>query len=491
MRRMRARLRGFVHASLHLAVPLAVLAEASLARAQSPAAGARMVPPPPAPVAAAPRSVPSFALDVERVVLDNGLEILLEENHRSPLVALQVAYKAGAKHDPKNRRGLAYLVGLLVADPSTRHVGRTVAAEMYRALKAEAFRPSVDTNVERTTVSYTFPSNQLELALWTESDRMGFGLDGMDLATILQKRDRIDAARRAEDERPYGALDGIVRQAMFPADHPYRAGVLGSGGDLASVTHADVKAFVKTHYAPNNATLVLVGDFDKTKVKELLKKYFGPIVRGPAVAKVDAPPVTFDGERHVPVVANVERPRLLVSWSTPPLFADGDIELDVTYQVLTGTAEGRLKRRLLDLKLATEVTTRQRSSALASRFDVDVTLAPGVTHDRVLRVVDEELDKLRAAAPTEAEVDVARQRLLRQTAFPAETFAGRAQLIGYYHHYSGDAAKLVNEYLARYAAVTPEALRKAVSTHLPPKKRIVLTVTHSSSAPRGGKAEGN
>jgi predicted Zn-dependent peptidase len=434
---------------------------------------------------------PHVAIAAQRSTLDNGLELLVEENHRSPLVGIQLAYKVGSADDPPGRKGMARLVRDLLADPSTRHVARKVQGELFRALSVDRWPVSTDVGLDRTTVTFTVPTNELELALWWESDQMGFGLDGMDQPSLTEHRDAIERQRQSETERQaYGALPSIVRNALWPAGHPYQGGVNGAAADLASVSVAELRAFVRSHYAPGNATLVLVGDVDAVHAKELVTKYFGPVAKQPAVTRTTAAPVTLDGEKRVAVEAHVDASKLIVAWPSPALFAEGDTTLDATYHLLTDPHRGRLVKRLVtEAKVATEVTARQRSWGLGSQFEIDVVLAAGHTPDEALKLVDEEIDRLKGSPPTDVELAAVRQELVRNTAFGSETMQSRAAQIGYFTHHRGDPT-FVDKYLASYAGLSAGEVQRIVSSVLATKKRVVVSVTPNGTAPVGGRVVG-
>ena len=434
---------------------------------------------------------PRVTFAAARTTLDNGLELLVEEAHRAPLVAIQISYRVGAADDPPGRRGMARLVRDLLADPSTRHVARKVVPEMFHALGVEHWPTIVDVTLDRTTLTLVVPANELELALWVHSDQMGFGIDGMDQPAITAKRDGIEAQRQNEAEHvAYGAVPGALRAALYPEAHPYRAGVSGSPGDLASITAAELRAFVREHYAPSNATLVLVGDLEAARAKELAQKYFGPSPKAAPVTRATATPVTLDAEKRVRLEAHVDHARVVLAWPSPALFTDGDPALDAAYHLLGDAHRGRLVRRLVtEGRLATDVSARQRSSALGSQFEIEATVAEGKKPEEVLAAIDEELEKLKATPLPDAELALVQKELLRNTAWSGETLQGRAAQLGYFQHHKGDPA-FVNTYLASYAALTPSEVQRVAAAVLSSKKRVVAIVTPNGAAPRGGRTVG-
>ena len=430
---------------------------------------------------------PRVSFSAQRTTLDNGLELYVEESRRAPLVAIQISFHVGSADDPAGRKGMARLVRELLADPSTRHVARKVVPEMFRALGTEHWTTIVDLTPDRTTLTLVVPQNELELALWFHADQMGFGLDGMDQPTITAKRDAIEAQRQAELERvAYGTLPAVVRQALYPEGHPYRAGVSGNAGDLASISPAELRAHVRKYYGPSNATVILVGDVEAARAKELVTKYFGPIPKTAAPPRVTAPPITLDGEKRVRVEAHVDHARVLIAWPSPALFADGDPALDAAYHLLSDAHEGRLVKRMAESKLAVDAGSRQRSAALGSQFEIDVTVAEGKKPDDVIAAIDDEIDKLKGTPLADASLALVQKELLRTTAWGGETLQGRAAQLGYFQHHRGDPT-FVNSYLASYASLTVADVQRTVGSVLGTKKRVVVIVTPNGAAPRGGR----
>jgi zinc protease len=426
---------------------------------------------------------------LERIVLENGLEVYLQEDRRAPLVALDLCYHVGSKDDPPERRGLAYFVGGMLAEPTTRHVDRARLGALFERLGADRFRPVVRRTSDRVQVGSTFPSHELELALWLYSDWMGFLLDGATEQALAERRAAQQAERRhAEVDRSYGSVDRLVRAALYPASHPYATPTMGTEQGASSITSADVAAFARAYLVPNNATLVLVGSFDAAKARAQLQAFFGPIVRGatpPQRAEVPAAPSAR--ETRLMIGANVRAPRLQLTWATPAYLAPGDQVLDVTARMLGHGELALLHRRLVDGGLADDVRAAQRSHQAGSEFEIVVTVRPGASVDAALSAVDEVLAALRAG-PSAA--DVARGKLL----MISETVLGEDALAT---HAAGLNARLergergeLSAVLAGYEAVTPGAVQRAAVDLLPAGNRIVAIVTPDAGAPASGRLVG-
>ncbi|MBX3204769.1 MAG: insulinase family protein [Labilithrix sp.] len=468
-----ARLRR--RSSLLVPVGLALAAATLPARADGPAA---------APAAAPARVAAAPTLVADKTTLANGLEVILDEDHRTPIVTVNIWYHVGSKDEAERRNGFAHLFEHVMFQGS-KHVPEDT---YFRFLeKAGATSINGTTNTDRTNYFETVPANQLELALWLESDRMGFLLDHADEKTFQSQRDVVKNERRQNYENAaYGLVGQFIRSELFPKEHPYHLLTIGSPADLDAATIEDVRGFFRKYYVPNNATLVLSGDFDRKKALALVDKYFGPIPRGAAVPRKKPVPVTPPGETRIEVDAGVELPRVYVSWPSPPLFAPGDAELDLLSHVLSGGKTSRLYKRLVyDLQIAQSVTASQASMELASVFEIVATAKPGHTAEELLKVIDEELVKLRTGGVEDAELSRAKTSILSDSVFDIERSSARANRLNSYNHYVGDPSWLQKD-IARTTTATKESVANVGRTWLKEKERVVTLVTAKKDAPMAG-----
>ena len=427
-----------------------------------------------------------LSLPVEKYKLANGLEVILHEDHRTPVVAINVWYHVGSKDEAQGKNGFAHLFEHVMFQGS-RHVPEDTFFKFLE--RAGASERNGTTNTDRTNYFETIPSNQLEVGLWLESDRMAFLLDHADEKTFASQREVVKNERRQNYENaPYGLVYPMIRAAMYPKEHPYHLVTIGTPEDLDGASMDDVRAFFRTHYVPNNATLVLAGDLDKTKTKELVEKWFGPIVRGGDPQTKKAPmPVELAGEKVLKIEADVELARVSMSWPSPPELTEGDGQLDVLSHVLSSGKSSRLYKRLVyDLQIAQDVAAHQSSALLSSQFEVVVTLKKGKSTDEVMKIVDEELAKVRSAPPSDAEVERAKAQLLADLVFANERVTARANALNHYNQSTGDP-DFIGKDLARYQAVKPADVQRAATAFLPEKKRVVAIVTPTAGAPRAGR----
>jgi zinc protease len=409
--------------------------------------------------------------------LPNGLTVILHEDHSVPVVSVNVLYNVGSARERVGRTGFAHLFEHLMFMGS----GHVKPGEFDSWLEGAGGTNNGSTSNDRTNYWITVPSNALELALFLESDRMGYLLDTMTPATVDAQRDVVKNERRQSVEnRPYGAAEGeVLGEMLYPQGHPYRWPVIGYMADLTAASYEDVVAFFKTFYAPANASLVVAGDFDSASARRLVEKWFGDVKPGPPAEPITIPGVTLTGVQKKTITDRVQLPRLYLAWLTPRRFEPGDAALDVVADVLAGGRNSRLYKRLVyEMQIAQDVSAFQASQALSSYFLVEATPRPGHTADELLKIIDEEVARLQHEAPAEREV----QRALNQieSSFYRRMervggFGGKADQLNSYYAATGNP-DWFNEDLARYRALSPADVRAAAEAFLPLDRRVELTV---------------
>ena len=439
----------------------------------------------PAPTAATPApDLPQIAF--EKYTLANGLEVILHEDRRMPEVAVDVWYKVGGRDEAPGRTGFAHLFEHVMFQ-GTKHVAEDKHFEYLQ--KAGASSVNGSTSHDRTNYFEVVPSNQMELALWLESERMGFLLDRTGFKeTVDNQRDVVTNERRQRYEnRPAGLISKVLLEALYPPDHPYYHQVIGSMEDLTAASVEDVKAFFRTYYAPGNATLVIAGDFDRAKTKQLVEQYFGPIPAGEPITRRTAPEVRLTGVKRIAMEAKIQQPQLYVTYPTPANFAPGDRELDLLGIAMAGGKSSRLYKRLVyDMKIAQAVTAAQQSQLLASSFEITASPMPGHTLDEILAVIDEEIATLQAKPLEAAELDRAKNQLESDTVRSLESLLARAERLQSYNYLVGDPG-FVTEDLRRYRAVDAAAVQRAAQQYLKKDARVVVTIDPNPDAPIMGR----
>src|SRR5687768_3805114 len=274
---------------------------------------------------ATPTDIPRLAF--EKYTLPNGLDVILSQDRRLPMVAVNLWYHVGPANEEPGRTGFAHLFEHMMFQ-SSKHVPPDSHFPLLEAAGATGVNGTTD--YDRTNYFETLPANQLELALWIESDRMGYLLDTVDQAALANQQDVVRNERRQSLENaPYGIVEEAVVHMLYPKGHPYYGYVIGSHEDIQAAKLADVKDFFKRYYAPNNASLAIVGDFDPAIARSLVEKYFGTLKRGLPVPPINVttPPIT--SERRATVEDRIELPRLYMAWLTSPIFKPGDADADI------------------------------------------------------------------------------------------------------------------------------------------------------------------
>jgi zinc protease len=409
---------------------------------------------------------------VEKYTLPNGLEIMLSQDRRLPVVAVNLWYHVGPANEAAGRTGFAHLFEHMMFQ-SSRNIPQDAYFRILEAAGASDLNGTTD--FDRTNYYETVPANQLELSLWLESDRMGYLLDKLDQKSLSNQQDVVRGERRQSIENPpYGLAEEALVQMLFPKGHPYYGNVIGSHEDIQAAKLEDVQNFFKQYYAPNNASLAIVGDFDPAATKTLVEKYFGTLKRGAEVPpiKADTPKITAERRKVVPTSAQL--PKVYVAWVTSPIFKPGDAEADVTATILGGGRSSRLYKKLVyEKQIAQDVSSLQYSLTLGSIFQIEATARPGHTAEELEKALDEEMAALRAQPPTEQEIERARNTIETGIVTGLEQVGGLANRLNTYNHYL-DTPDYLQQDVQRYRAVTAAAVQTFARDQLQQNARVVL-----------------
>jgi len=411
-------------------------------------------------------------IQFEKYTLPNGLEVILSEDHRLPIVTANLWYHVGPANEAAGRTGFAHLFEHLMFQGS-KHTPHDSHFQMLEAAGATGINGTTD--YDRTNYFETVPSNQLELALWIESDRMGYLLDAIDQKEFANQQDVVRNERRQSVEnRPYGNAEEELVHMLYPQNHPYYANVIGSHADIQAAKLEDAREFFKRYYAPNNASLAIVGDFDPAATKRLIEKYFGPLKRGAAVPaiNVQTPKITMERRKVVP--DRVELPRVYMAWLTPSVFKPGDADAIIAGDILGGGRASRLYQKLVyEKQIAQNVQAYQQSLLLGSQFQIDATARPGHTAEELEKAINDELELLRTKPVEQREIDQARNTIETQTIGRLENLNGVANLLNEYNHYLKTPDYLQKD-IERIRAVTPASLMAFAREQLQPNARAVV-----------------
>jgi len=415
-------------------------------------------------VASRKHEVPALA--VEKYHLPNGLTVLLHEDHKTPVTAVDVWYKVGSKDEKTGRTGFAHLFEHMMFQGSKNH-----DREYFEELEKVGAEINGTTNEDRTIYYESNPSNALELDLWLEADRMGFLIPAMTQAKLDNQREVVKNERRQSvDNAPYGQSAEAMLEAIYPPDHPYHHSVIGSMADLSAASLADVSAFFRTHYTPNNAILCVAGDFERAQAKAWIEKYFGPIPKGPDVQGPKPQVPALDAARKVVMTDRVTLPMLRLNWPTVPANHPDEPALDVLAAILGGLdKQNRLFRTMMyDRQLAANVNASHPTNMLSGEFEVVVVGRPGEDLDPLAKIVLGEIERLKREKPTPAEVVMSRNERESSLIVGLQSVLRKAQVFSQYEAFVGDPLGYRAE-LDRVFAVTPADVRRVAQKYLTDK----------------------
>jgi predicted Zn-dependent peptidase len=411
----------------------------------------------------------------EKYTLDNGLEVILMPDTSVPLVYVSVWYHVGSGYEVPGKSGFAHLFEHMLFQGS-QHVPPDKHFDILKKIGSSVVNGT--TNPDRTNYFEQVPSNELEAALWLESDRMGYLLPQLTREALDNQIDVVRNERRQNyDNVAYRRTLFTQYAAMFPEGHPYRYLTIGRHEDLATATVDDVKSFYKTWYVPANATLLVGGDFETAGAKALVQKWFGGFPKSvkPTVVPVPMPAVKATEVSFADNLAKLRQIQYV--WHTPANFAPGDAELDIVADALGREGTGRLYRILVHEKqLAQFVSASQQSMQFSSMFDVTVRLRPDADEALVRRIVDTEIDRVRREAISDPEIKRAVTSYEARAVYGMESLLGRGERLQAYNHYLGDPDSLTRD-LDRYRTTTADKIRDTAAKFLTDDRRVVVVTT--------------
>ncbi len=410
--------------------------------------------------------------------LANGLDVLLHEEHGCPIIAVNIWYHVGSKNERPGHTGFAHLFEHLMFEGSEHH-----DSGFFQPLQAAGASLNGSTNSDRTNYWEVVPASALELALWMESDRMGFLLPALTEQKFVNQRDVVLNERRQNYEnRPYGLASMAMLKALYPADHPYHWTTIGEVADLNAAKLDEVHEFFRRYYHPANASIVLAGDFDSDAALAMVRSYFEGIAPGTPVDRVNVT-ASIDAERRILLEDRVELPRLYLAWLTPAMFAEGDADLDLATDLLANGKTSRLYKRLVyDERIATDVSASQSSREMSSFVQMSATAAPGHTLAEIDRAITEEIARVASDGPTDDEIERGRVQAETQFVQRLQTvggFGGKSDQLNAYNTFLGRPDYFTQD-LARYERVTRASLQGAVAKYLHGSHRVALSIV-----PRG------
>ena len=410
--------------------------------------------------------------------LSNGLDVIVHEDHQLPMVAVNLWYHVGSKNERPGRTGFAHLFEHLMFEGSEHH-DHGYFPPMQRA----GGLINGSTSTDRTNYWEVVPTGSLELALWMESDRMGYLLPALTEEKFNNQRDVVLNERRQNYEnRPYGMAGMALSAAMFAPDHPYHWPTIGAPDDLRAASLADVHAFFTTFYHPANASLALAGDIETDQAFDLAEQFFGELAPGPVPDPVRAD-AALGASLNLVLEDRVELPRLYLNWHSPAMFADHDAELDVLADVLAHGKTSRLYKSLVyQRRIATDVSAYQHSREIAGVFQMSCTAAAGVALAELDAAIRAAVAHIANGGPTPAEMERALAQTEAQFMYRLQTiggFGGKSDQLNAYNTYLGDPGYFDRD-RQRYVNATAEGAASAARRWLQDAPLVALSVV-----PRG------
>ncbi len=409
----------------------------------------------------------------ETYKLDNGLNVILHVDKSTPIVAVNLWYHTGSKNEKPGRTGFAHLFEHMLFQGSA-NVGDD---EHFKLIQGVGGSLNGSTNSDRTNYYESTPKNYLEMLLWLESDRMGWLLPAIDDVKLDNQRDVVKNERRQRIEnRPYGLAWDSIYVKLYPPEHPYHWSVIGSMNDLSAASLEDIKHFFTTYYGPNNASLVIAGDFDPAQAKIWVKKYFAEIPAGLEVIHPSPQQPLITEEIRFTMEDKVQLARAYFVWHSVPLYADDDAVLDVLGEVLSGGKNSRFYRSMIyDNPIAQDAATFQFSREIAGSFEMQITALPDLSLDKIEDAVWVEIEKIQTDPPTQREVQRAINSIEANFLFGIQGISRKADKLNSYYTYTGRADGF-EEDLSRYSNVTPEDVRRVANKYLHKNDLIILSV---------------
>ncbi|HEX9943676.1 MAG TPA: pitrilysin family protein [Thermoanaerobaculia bacterium] len=409
----------------------------------------------------------------ERHALGNGLQVVLHRNDALPLVTVNLWYHVGSKNERPGRTGFAHLFEHMLFQGS-EHVG---THDHFRYIQQVGGVANGSTWYDRTNYYETVPAHQLDLALWLESDRMGFFLPALTQENLDTQRDVVMNERRQRMEnQPYGLAGEKLHELLYPEGHPYHWPVIGYMEDIAAATLEDVRSFFRTYYTPNNAVLTLVGDFQPEAALEAVEAWFGEIPSGPPVPPVSAPLPPLGGERRLALPDDVRLPRVYLGFRSPGYGQRLWYAADLLAAVLAGGKSSPLYRELVyERQIAQDVGASVGPYESAGTFMLVATARPGVAVEELEEALLAAVARAAAGPPEPADLERARNRMLTDYYSGLQKLEGLADLFSQFTTYFDDPGGVAAE-ARRYLEITPQDIMDYAAGWCAETERVVVSV---------------
>jgi zinc protease len=423
----------------------------------------------------------------EQFKLPNGLNVIMHVDKSTPIVAVNLWYHVGSKNEVVGKTGFAHLFEHMMFQGSKNYND-----DYFKPLQEAGANINGSTNTDRTNYFEVVPSNFLELALYMEADRMGGLLEAMTQEKLDNQRDVVKNERRqGVDNQPYGTAFEKIAETMFPKGHPYNWTTIGSLDDLTAASMDDVKAFFRQYYVPNNASLVIAGDFDPKQARVWVEKYFGSIAKRADIVRPNPPMPKLGGEVRKSFEDSVPLPRLYMVWHTVAQGHNDKAALDMLGSVLSSGRGSRLQSNLVYGKqIAQDAFGGHNARPIAGQFQITATARPQKTLDEIEKEIVVEIERIKKEPPTAEEMERALNQIESQAVFGLQTVLGKADQMNRNATFFGKPDTF-QEDLDKYRKVTPADVQRVANTYLNGNRLVMSYVPRKGSAASVGNTAAN
>jgi zinc protease len=414
----------------------------------------------------------------EEYKLKNGLRVIMHQDKSTPIVAVNVWYHVGSKNETAGRTGFAHLFEHMMFQGSKNYNN-----DYFKPLDAVGANVNGSTNPDRTNYYEVLPSNYLELALYLEADRMGNLLEAMTQEKLDNQRDVVKNERRQRyDNAPYGTAGEKIAALIYPKNHPYNWTTIGSLDDLTAASQDDVKAFFRQYYVPNNASLVIAGDFDPRQAKRWVEKYFGTVKKGSNITRPNPPMPKLDGVIRKEFEDSVQLPRLYLTWHTVRQGDKDEYALDILASILSNGRGSRLQSKMVfDKQLVQDVSASHPTREIAGVFQITATARPQKTLNEIEQEINIEIERIKKEPPTADEVARAFSRLEASSIFGLQTVQNKADQLNSNATFFGKP-DVFQQQLDEYRKVTPADVQRVANAYLNANHLVMSIVPRKEKA---------
>jgi zinc protease len=426
-----------------------------------------------------------LSIPYEKYVLDNGLQIIIHEDHSDPIVHVDVTYHVGSAREEPLRSGFAHFFEHMMFQGSDN----VADEEHFKTVSESGGTLNGTTNKDRTNYFETLPSNQLERALWLEADRMGYILDAVTQEKFEVQRSTVKNERgQSYDNRPYGLVGEKIMQAQYPQDHPYHWPTIGYLEDLDAAELDDLKRFFLRWYGPNNAALTVAGDVDPSEVLELAKKYYASIPKGADVENQKAERSVLEEDRYISYGDQIRFPLLQFSYPTVPNFHADEAPLDVLSDILGGSENSLFYKNFQKNQTAIQASVFHPCGELAGQFQLTVLPYPGKTLTEMEEKIRETLVEFEERGVNEDDLKRFKSSFESQMISSLETVSGKATQLASYQYMHGNP-NYAGKDLQRYLDVTAEDIMRVYNQYIKDQHAVILSVYPKNQPPMVAKPD--